>query len=94
MEIVGIRELKNKLSHYVRLSKDGDRIIITERGKPVAVIHRIEDEESSENKEEVLASLAKRGLIKLPSNKGPHPKTRPIKAAGIPASKIIIDERR
>jgi len=38
MITVGIREIKNRLSEYLRRAKAGERIIVTERGKPVAVI--------------------------------------------------------
>jgi antitoxin (DNA-binding transcriptional repressor) of toxin-antitoxin stability system len=40
MITVGIREIKNRLSEYLRRAKAGERIIVTERGKPVAVITR------------------------------------------------------
>ncbi len=33
---VGIRELKAKLSVYVRRAAAGERIVVTDRGKPVA----------------------------------------------------------
>ena len=35
---VGIRELKARLSHYVRVAREGERILITDRGRPVAVL--------------------------------------------------------
>lgn len=35
---VGIRELKARLSHYVKAARGGDRVVITERGKPVAIL--------------------------------------------------------
>ncbi len=33
---VGIRELKAKLSEYVRRAANGERIVISDRGRPVA----------------------------------------------------------
>ncbi len=33
---VGIREIKNRLSHYLRKVKQGDTVIITERDVPIA----------------------------------------------------------
>jgi prevent-host-death family protein len=36
--IVGTRELKNRLSQYLRRVKAGETVIITERGKPVGQI--------------------------------------------------------
>jgi len=40
---VGIRELKAKLSLYVGQAADGDTIVITDRGKPVARLIAIND---------------------------------------------------
>lgn len=33
---VGIREFKARLSHYVRAARSGERVVVTERGRPVA----------------------------------------------------------
>ena len=38
MATVAVRELKNKLSEYLRRVKAGERLVVTERGRPVAVI--------------------------------------------------------
>ena len=38
MITVGIREIKNRLSEYLRRAKAGERVVVTERGRPVAVI--------------------------------------------------------
>lgn len=38
MKSVGIRELKNKLSKYLKLVKDGEVIIVTDRNEIVAEI--------------------------------------------------------
>jgi antitoxin (DNA-binding transcriptional repressor) of toxin-antitoxin stability system len=39
METVGIRELKSKLSAYLRLVKAGEVVRVTDRGEVVAEIH-------------------------------------------------------
>jgi antitoxin (DNA-binding transcriptional repressor) of toxin-antitoxin stability system len=36
MRAIGIRELKNKLSHYVRLVEAGESVLVTHRGTVVA----------------------------------------------------------
>ncbi len=38
MVTVGIRELKSRLSQYIKRVEQGERITITDRGQPVAVI--------------------------------------------------------
>jgi antitoxin (DNA-binding transcriptional repressor) of toxin-antitoxin stability system len=37
---VGIREIKNRLSEYLRKAKAGERVVVTEHGRPIAVITR------------------------------------------------------
>jgi prevent-host-death family protein len=36
--LVNIRELKSRLSHYLRLTKAGESVVITERGTPIGRI--------------------------------------------------------
>jgi prevent-host-death family protein len=44
---VGMRELKNRLSKYLRRVKAGETIVITERGKPVGQIMPIQTDLAS-----------------------------------------------
>lgn len=36
MRTVGVRELKDKLSHYLRLVRGGEELLVTDRGQVVA----------------------------------------------------------
>jgi prevent-host-death family protein len=36
MESVGVRDLKNRLTHYLRVVQEGRTILVTSRGRPVA----------------------------------------------------------
>ena len=38
---VGIKELKNRLSAYLREVREGRRVLITDRGEVVAEMHRV-----------------------------------------------------
>jgi prevent-host-death family protein len=38
MSSVGIRQLRDRLSHYLRRVKTGERLVVTERGKSVAIL--------------------------------------------------------
>jgi hypothetical protein len=40
MKAVGVRELKNRLSEYLRLVKNGEEILVTDRGEVVAELRR------------------------------------------------------
>ena len=41
MSAVGVRELKNRLTHYLQLTKKGEEVIVTERGVPIALLQPI-----------------------------------------------------
>jgi prevent-host-death family protein len=56
--VVGTRELKNRLSEYLRRVKAGETVIITEHGKPVGQILPIQDSLVSR-----LIKLAEAGVI-------------------------------
>jgi len=94
METVGIKELKNKLTYYLKLTKEGNKVIVTDRGAPVAIMQSIDHVKNNVGVEERLASLAKRGMLRLPLKKGKLPPFRSVKVTGKPASKIILEERR
>ena len=38
MQSVGVRELKAKLSHYLRMARTGDVVLVTEHGRVIAAI--------------------------------------------------------
>lgn len=94
MHIVGIRELKNRLTYYLSLTKEGDRIIVTDRGTPIAVLHSVDRIEKNAGFEEKLALLARQGKIRLPRKGTGLTPFRPVKVKGKPVSETVIEERR
>lgn len=96
MQLVGIRDLKNKLTHYLETAKKGDAIIITDRGVPVAILHNLDQVEETAGPEERLAHMARQGFLTLPKEKR-EPAFPPVQRAevrGEPVSETIIRERR
>ena len=89
MITVGIKELKNRLSHYLREIKKGGKIVITEREKVIAAIVPVEraDEDSR------LLSLVKEGFAIWKGGK-PGGSRHPVKIKGKTVSEIVIEERR
>ncbi len=64
MKAVGIRELKNKLSHYVRLVEAGESVLVTDRGTVIAELRPPGAESRGASVDPVaaeLAHLARRG---------------------------------
>lgn len=53
---VGIRDLKNKLSTYLDLVRDGETVVVTDRGKPFARIENIEADELTDSLKSLIAS--------------------------------------
>lgn len=89
---VGIKELKNGLSRYLALVKQGDELIVTERGKPVARI--IREGDSANPIRNQLNGLAHEGLITMPSKSIGKKDLKPVKTSGKPASEMVIEGRR
>jgi prevent-host-death family protein len=84
---VGVRELHDQLSRYVRHAAEGGEVIVTMRGKPVARLTPLPSADP-------LATLRARGLIREPL----RPRTRsadlPRLRSPISASDMVIDQRR
>jgi prevent-host-death family protein len=93
MATVGIKELKNRLTEYLRRTKKGEEVVVTERGKPVALLRAIDAGEKPASLEARLARLAAQGLVTLPTRKRLR-RIHRVKVAGTPVSKIILNERR
>ena len=89
MPNVGVRDLKNRLSHFLRRVADGDRITVTDRGRPIAIIVPPE-----ENDEVVrVMAMVKEGLAHWGGGT-PRGSRRPVKVRGKPVSQTVLDERR
>ena len=83
---VGIRELKNKLSAYIDHVRDGEDVIVTDRGRPVARISPVDRET------ERLSELVAAGLVHPPTSPGHQPAPR-VKAKGT-VSDLVAEQRR
>jgi prevent-host-death family protein len=75
MKTVGIRELKARLSEYVRQARSGEHVLVTDRGEVVAEITPPGDAPTDGSVPPGLLALAKRGLVTLgaPSEDRPYP---------------------
>lgn len=93
MSAVGIKELKNRLTHYLRRTKQGEEVVVTDRGKPIALIQPIRSASQTASREARLARLAALGLVTLPTRQ-PRKRVRPVKISGPPVSQAILEDRR
>ena len=93
MSTVGVKELKNRLTQYLRRTKQGEEVIVTERGTPIALIQPIRGASKAVSREAMLAALAAQGAVVLPIRKLLK-RVRMVKVAGKPISKTIAEDRR
>lgn len=63
MKTVGIRDLKNRLSEYVRAVRGGEEILVTDRGQVVAELRPPTPPEARASIDPGLAALARRGIL-------------------------------
>lgn len=86
---IGVRELKAHLSECLRRVQAGERITVTDRGRPIAVLAPVERAASREWAHAMVA----RGQARWSGGK-PAGLTRRIRSRGKPASRMVIEDRR
>jgi len=89
METIGIRELKENLSRYLKKVKTGEKIILTDRKKEIAVIMPL----AKKAKEEKIYQLIQRGAACWSGGKPAGMKKR-IVSRGRSVSSAVIEDRR
>ncbi|MDP2659173.1 MAG: type II toxin-antitoxin system prevent-host-death family antitoxin [Dehalococcoidia bacterium] len=88
MATVGVRELKNRLSHYLDLAKKGESVTVTDRGKEIAIIHPV----ARNQEEEYLWGLVREGRATWNGGK-PRGSSERLRVEGKPVSEMIIEDR-
>ena len=89
METIGIRELKENLSRYMKMVRTGEKIVITDRKKEIAVIMPL----GKKDKEEKIYQLIQRGVVYW---RGDKPTGMPVRinSKGKRVSDAVIEDRR
>lgn len=89
---LGLREANQQFSKAIKAVRAGKEVVLTDRGRPIAVIRPIKE---ADTQQAALQQMADEGLITLPLRKGPMPAPRwkPVKAKGKALSQTIIEDR-
>ena len=82
---VGVRELRNNLSHYLERVQAGDEVVITDRRQAIARVLPLSGERT-------LDRLIADGLV-TPARQPKRASSRPLKAAGT-VSDLVAEQRR
>ena len=94
MRAVGIRELKDKLSHYVRLAEAGESVLVTDRGTVVAELRPVGPGTPAPEPDPRLAELYRAGRAVPPATDAPDPyRPRPRALRGGSSRELLDAER-
>ena len=89
MNAVGVRDLKNRLSHHLKRVRAGARLTVTERGKPIAMLAPVEEKDDLA----WLHKMVAEGRAHWSGGK-PTGSKNPPKNTGKPLSDVVIEDRR
>ena len=96
MKTVGVRDLKNKLSEYLRHVRLGESILVTDRGEVVAELLPPGQGQADASLPAGLQSLARRGLLTLgaPTGTDLYPSLKRRQGARRRSVAELLDEER
>jgi prevent-host-death family protein len=88
---LGLREANQRFSRAIKAVRAGKEVVLTERGRPIAVITPIKAETAQAAAHR---GLVDGGLIAPAAREGPMPapRWRPLKVKGKAVSQTIIDD--
>lgn len=94
MKVVGVRELKDHLSEYVRLVRAGEALLLTDRGEVIAEIRRADQSIVASEVDPGLAALTGRNgvLIGAANEPGLYPRLKRLMTA--PSSLELLAAER
>ena len=91
---LGLREANQQFSRTMQAVRRGEEVVLTERGRPIAVIRPVADAEPDSDAA-ALRKMIDAGLVVAAAEPGPmpSPRWRPVAVAGRPVSKTIAEGR-
>lgn len=94
MKTVGLRELKNRLSEYVRQVRAGQAVVVTDRGQVVAELRPPGQVAPGAKIDAAVASLVNRGLLTLGAPNTARVYPRLSRLLRLPTSAELLDAER
>ena len=93
MKAVGVRELKSRLSEYLRMVRRGEEILVTDRGEVIAEL-RQPGRSASEVQYPALLLYARQGKVRLGEPNRPDVYGAGPRAAADGTADRLLDEER
>ncbi len=95
MKTVGVRELKNRLSEYLRKVRAGESVLVTDRGEVVAELTPPGQAQGDGSVPAGLLTLARRGMVSIgvSGDTNLYPKLRRARRRKHTAAQLLDEER-
>jgi prevent-host-death family protein len=87
---MGLREANQRFSKAMKAVREGEEVVLTERGKPIAVITPVR---KSSNVASIIRKLEQSGLLRPAAKQRPLPPWKPRPIVGKPVSRTIQEDR-
>jgi prevent-host-death family protein len=87
---IGLREANQRFSKAMKAVKAGKDVILTDRGKPIAIIKPLTQ---ATGPEQVVRDLEAAGVLQAATRRGPMPPWRPRRLRGAPLAQTVEEER-
>ena len=89
MTAIGVRALKNQLSRYLKRVQGGERLVVTARGKAVAIL----SPPSATETDRRIEAMLREGAARWGGGK-PKGSRRPPRVKGASVARAVIEDRR
>ena len=91
---LGLREANQRFSQAMQAVRRGEEVVLTERGRPIAVIKPLAKAEPDSDAA-ALQKMIDAGLVVAAAEPGPMPapQWRPVVVPGKPVSETILEDR-
>ena len=94
MKVVGVRELKNRLSQYLQMARKGEYVLVTDRGEVVAELRQVDSNTLRNQMPSELMGLVDRGVVSLGAENGVDVYPRIKRIPGGPSVLKLLEEER
>lgn len=96
MKIASVTEVKNQLSKFLELVKNGEAVLITDRGVPVARIEAVRSDQGETGEQARLSRLERAGLLRRgrPISRRLLAEAPAAMKKGASALETLLEERR
>lgn len=87
---IGLREANQQFSRLMKAVRGGKEVLLTERGRPLAVVKPIR---AGGDMESIVQRLESAGFLRPASRRGVLPPWGPRLVRGVPVSRTLREER-